>query len=91
MVAHYEDCGWYLGCPNDACPSNEKAIRQINDAKIINPRDTAILQAQIVQLKLRKPEPKEIKRRKRKHVHENKIQGQSKISQHEELLVFSND
>jgi hypothetical protein len=46
------------------------------------------LQAQIVQLKLREPEPKETKRRKRKHVHGKKIQGQSEISQREELLVF---
>ena len=46
----------------------------------IDPRDTAILQAQIVQLKLRQPEPKETKRHKRKHVHENKVQGQSEIS-----------
>jgi hypothetical protein len=73
---HYEDCGWYLDCPNDACPSNEKAIRQINDAKNVDARDTVNLQAQIVQLKFRQPEPKEIKRRKRKHVPENIIQGQ---------------
>jgi hypothetical protein len=90
-LPHYEDCGWYLDCPKDACPSSEKTIRQINDAKIVDPRDTAILQAQIVQLKLREPEPKETKRRKRKHVPETKIPGQSEISQHEELLVLSND
>ena len=75
-LPHYEDCGWYLNCSQDACPSSEKTIRQINDAKIVDPRDTAILQAQIVQLKFREPEPKETKRRKRKLVHENKIQGQ---------------
>ena len=56
-----------------------------------NPCDTAILQAQIVQLKLREPKPKETKHRKWKFVHENKIQGQLEISQHEELLVLSND
>jgi hypothetical protein len=66
-------------------------VRQINDAKNVDPRDTAILQAQIVQLKLREPEPKETKRRKRKHVPETKIQGQSEILQHEEFLVLSND
>jgi hypothetical protein len=22
----YEDCGWYLDCPKDRCPSSEKAI-----------------------------------------------------------------
>ena len=73
--SHYEDRGWYLDCPKDACPPSEKAIRQINDTKQIDPRDTAILQTQIVQLKLREPEPKERKRRKKKLVHENKIQG----------------
>ena len=45
---HYEDCGWYLDCPNDACPSTKKAIRQMNDTKKIDSRDTPILQAQIV-------------------------------------------
>jgi hypothetical protein len=49
------------------------------------------LQAQIVQLKLREPKPKERKRRKKKHVHENKRQGLSEISQHEKLLVLSNN
>jgi hypothetical protein len=44
-----------------------------------------------VQLKLREPEPKETKRRTRIHVPENKIQGESKISQHEELLILIND
>ena len=44
-----------------------------------------------MQLKLKGPEPKETKRRKKKHVHENKIQGQSKFSQHGELLVLFND
>jgi hypothetical protein len=44
-----------------------------------------------MQLKFREPEPEETKRRKRKHVHETKIQGQSEILQHEELLVISND
>ena len=65
-LPHYEDCGWYLNCSQDACTSSEKTIRQINDAKIVDPRDTAILQAQIVQLKLREPEPKETKHRKSK-------------------------
>ena len=46
------DCCWYLDFPKDACPSSEKAIRHINDAKIVDPRDTIILQAQIVQLNL---------------------------------------
>ena len=90
-LPYYEDCGWYLDCPNEACPSSEKTIRQINDAKIVDPRDTAILQTQIVQLKLREPEPKETKRRKRKLVHENKTQDQPEILQHEELFVLSND
>lgn len=90
-LPHYEDCGWYLDCPKDACPASEKTIRQINDEKKIDPRDTAILQAQIVQLKLREPEPKETKRRKRKHVPETNIQSQPEISQHEELIVLSND
>ena len=72
-LPHYEDCGWYLDCPKDACPASEKTIRQINDEKKIDPRDTAILQAQIVQLKLREPEPKKTKRHKIKLVHENKI------------------
>ena len=90
-LPHYEDCGWYFDCPKDACPSNEKAIRQINDAKIVDPRDTVILQAQIVQLKLKEPEPKEIKSCEIKLVHENKTQGEPKISQHEELLILSND
>ena len=67
------------------------AIRHINDGKKIDPHDTTILQTQIVQLKFREPKPKEIKHRKRKLVHENKIQGPSEISQHEELFVFSND
>lgn len=49
---YYDDCGWYLDCLEDACLSNEKAIRLINDTKKINPHDTALLQAQIVQLKL---------------------------------------
>ena len=44
-----------------------------------------------MQLKLREPEPKETKRRKRKHVPETNIQSQPEISQHEELLVLSND
>jgi hypothetical protein len=66
-------------------------VCQINDAKNVDPRDIAILQARIIQLQLREPEPKETKLRKRKHVPENKIQGGSKISQHEELLVFSNN
>ena len=44
-----------------------------------------------MQLKLREPEPKETKHHKRKLVRENKTQGQPEISQHEELLVFSND
>jgi hypothetical protein len=44
-----------------------------------------------VQLKLRDPELKETKRRKRKNVPENRIQGQLQISQHEELLVLLND
>ena len=52
----------------------------------IDPLDTAILQ-----LKLREPKPKVTKRREKKHIHENKIQGQLEISQHEELLVLSND
>ena len=26
-LPHYEDCGWYLDCPKDACPSSEKTIR----------------------------------------------------------------
>ena len=52
----------------------------------IDPLDTAILQ-----LKLREPKPKVTKRREKKHIHENKIEGQLEISQHEELLVFSND
>ena len=85
-LQHYENCGWYFDCPKDACPLSE-----INDAKNVDLRDTAILQAQIVQFKLREPEPKETKRRKRKHVHENKIRGQSEISQHEELFVLTND
>jgi hypothetical protein len=90
-LPYYKDCGWNLDCPKDACLSSENAIRQINDTKNVDPRDIAILQAQIIQLKLREPEPKETKRPKRKHVPENKIQDQSEISQHEELLVISND
>ena len=87
---------WYLDCPKDACPSSENAIHQINDAKIVDPRDTAISQAQIVQLKLREPKPKEpkpkeTKHRKRKQVYENKVQRQSEISDHEEFFVSSND
>jgi hypothetical protein len=88
---HYEDCGWYLDCPHDACPSNEKAIRQMNDAKEIDPRDAAILQTYIVQLKLREPEPKEPKRLKKIAVRENRKQTQSEISQPEEVIVLSND
>ena len=84
-LPHYEDCGWYFDCPKDACSSSEKTIRQINVEKKIDPRDTAILQAQIVQLKLREPEPIETKRSK------SKIQRQSENSQHEELFVFSNE
>ena len=30
--------------PKDACPSSEKAIRQMNYIKIVDPRDIAILQ-----------------------------------------------
>ena len=41
-------------------------------------------------LKLREPELKDTKRSKKNLFHENKIQGQSEISQHEELLSFSN-
>ena len=52
-LPHYEDCGCYLDCLEDACPSNKKAIRQLNDTIKKNPRDTVILQAQIIQLKLR--------------------------------------
>ena len=52
-LLYYKDCNSSFDCPKDACPSSEKTIRQINDAKKINPRDTAILQAQIEQLKLR--------------------------------------
>ena len=51
-LPHYEDCGWYLDCPKEACSSIEKAIRQINDAKIVDMRYPTILQAQIVQLKI---------------------------------------
>ena len=75
-LPYYEDCGWYLDFPKDAYPSSEKAIRQINDPKIVDPRDTIILQMQIVHLKLREPDPKDTKQRKRNIVHENKIQGQ---------------
>ena len=57
-LLHYEDCGWYLDCAKDVCPLSEKAIHHINDTKQIDPRDTAILQAQIVQLKLREPNQK---------------------------------
>jgi hypothetical protein len=57
----------------------------------IDPRDTSILQAQIVQLKLRELEPKETRCRIKKLVHENKIQSQSNVSLFEELLIFSND
>ena len=32
-LPRYEGCGWYLNCPKDACPLNEKAICQINDTK----------------------------------------------------------
>jgi hypothetical protein len=85
-LPHYEDYDWYIDCPKDACPSSDKVIRQINDAKNVDPREIVILQAQIVQLK-----PKETQCRKRKHVFENKIQSKSEISQHEELLVLSND
>lgn len=60
----------YLDCFEHACPSNKKAIHQINDTKKINLRDTAILQVEIVQLKLR--EPRETKCRKKKHIHEKK-------------------
>ena len=88
---HYEDCGWYLDCPDDACPSTEKAIRQVNDAKKTDPRDAAILQTQILQLKLREPEPKEPKRRKKIVIPENKKQTQSDFFQHEEVIVLSND
>ena len=31
LLPHYEDYGWYLDCPNDACPSSMKAIRKMND------------------------------------------------------------
>ena len=65
-LPQYEDCGWYLDCSKDVCPPSEKTIRQINDTKKINPHDTAILQAQIVQFKLREPKPKETKCRKKK-------------------------
>ena len=54
-LPYYEDCGWYMDCHKDAGPSSEKTIRQINDEKKVDPRDSAILQAQIVQLKLREP------------------------------------
>ena len=57
-LPHFETFGQYLDYPKDACPSSEKTICQINDAKIVDPRDTTILQAQIVQLKLKEPEPK---------------------------------
>ena len=56
--------------------------------KKIDPRDTSILQAQIVQLKLRELELKETRCRIKKLVHENKIQSQSDISLSEELLIF---
>ena len=59
-IPHFETLGWFLDYPKDACPSSENAIYQIDDAKIVDPRDTAILQAQIVQLKLREPEPKKV-------------------------------
>ena len=55
LLSHYEDCVWYLDFPKDACPSSEKALHLINDAKKVDPHDTAIFQAQIVQLKLREP------------------------------------
>jgi hypothetical protein len=54
----------------------------------IDPRDTSILQAQIVQLKLRELEPKETRYRIKKIVHENKIQSQSDVSLSEEFLIF---
>ena len=63
---------------------SEKTIDQINDAKKKDPRDTAILQVQTVQLKV-----SETKHCKKKHVLENKIQGQLEISQHEELFVLN--
>jgi hypothetical protein len=56
--------------------------------KKIDPRDTSILQAQIVQLKLRELEPKETRYRIKKLVHENKIQSQSGVSLSEELFLF---
>jgi hypothetical protein len=42
-------------------------------------------------LNLESQNQKRQKRRKRKHDPENKIQGQSQISQHEELVVLPND
>ena len=35
LPPHYNDCGWYLDCLENACLSNEKAIRPINDTKKI--------------------------------------------------------
>ena len=92
----YEDCGWYLDCPKDVCLSNEKVICQINDTKKINSRDTAILQTQIVQLKLREPKSRETKRRKKnifmkKNTSSIKKNSQPAISQPDELFVLSND
>jgi len=49
---YYEGCGWYLDCSKDVCPSNEKALCHMNDTNKTDPLDVAILQTQIVQLKL---------------------------------------
>ena len=32
-LPHYENCGWYLDCPKDGCPSSEKTTCWINNTK----------------------------------------------------------
>lgn len=48
LPPNYDDCGWYLDCHEDACLLNDNVIRQMNDTKRINLRNTINLQTQIV-------------------------------------------